>query len=73
MLRLTRREAEVITVGGSVRVTVLSVRDSQVKLGIVAPLDVPVHREEIYRRMRAEAAGGVVCPAGATTEPETEG
>lgn len=55
MLLLTRREAEVISVGSSVRVTVLSIRDGQVKLGIAAPRDVPVYREEIYRRMQPGA------------------
>ena len=59
MLSLTRREAEVISVGSSVRVTVLSIRDGQVKLGIAAPRDVPVHREEIYRRIRREEAANV--------------
>lgn len=47
-----------ISVGGSVRVTVLSIRDGQVKLGIAAPRDVPVYREEIYLRMQSGAQEG---------------
>ncbi|KGM55336.1 hypothetical protein N799_07055 [Lysobacter arseniciresistens ZS79] len=56
MLLLTRREAGVVSVGSSVRVTVRSVRDGQVKFGIAAPRDVPVYRGEIRRRMQCGAS-----------------
>ena len=54
MLILTRRVAETITIGGSITVTVLGVQGNQVRLGISAPRDVGVHREEIYARIQSE-------------------
>jgi carbon storage regulator len=56
MLILTRRTNERLMVGDEVTVTVLGVRGNQVRLGIEAPADVPVHREEVYQRIQAEAA-----------------
>jgi carbon storage regulator len=61
MLVLTRKLGENIRIGDSVKITVLEVRAGQVKLGIDAPPDVKVHREEIYARIQEEnrkAAGG---------------
>ncbi len=55
MLILTRRAGETLTIGDDVTVTILSVKGNQVHLGIKAPRDIPVHREEIYRRIREEA------------------
>lgn len=54
MLVLTRKLGEIIRIGDSVRITVLEVRSGQVKLGIEAPLEVKVHREEIYARIQEE-------------------
>lgn len=54
MLILTRRIGETIRINGDISVTVLSVNGQQVKLGIAAPADVAVHREEIYERIQAE-------------------
>ncbi len=54
MLILTRKLGESIRIGDSVKVTVLAVRSGQVKLGIDAPPEVKVHREEIYTRIQAE-------------------
>jgi carbon storage regulator len=54
MLILTRRVGETIMVGDNVTFTVLGVRGNQVRLGINAPREVEVHREEIYARIRAE-------------------
>jgi len=52
MLVLTRRTGEVLIIGDNVNVTVLSIVGNQVKLGIDAPRDVPVNREEIYYRIQ---------------------
>jgi carbon storage regulator len=53
MLILTRRVQEALMIGDNVTVTVLSVKGNQVRLGIDAPRDVEVHREEIYHRVKA--------------------
>ena len=55
MLVLTRKLGENIRIGNSVKITVLEVRSGQVKLGIEAPPEVKVHREEIYVRIQEEA------------------
>ena len=54
MLILTRRIGESVYIGDDVRLTVLGVRGTQVRIGINAPKDVPVHREEIYYRIKHE-------------------
>lgn len=53
MLILTRRVQEALMIGDNVVVTVLSVKGNQVRLGIDAPKDVEVHREEIYHRVKS--------------------
>lgn len=52
MLILTRRIGETVVIGDDIQVTVLGVKGTQVRVGISAPKDVAVHREEIYRRIR---------------------
>jgi carbon storage regulator len=54
MLILTRRVGETLVIGDDVTVTVLGVRGNQVRLGVNAPKDVAVHREEIYQRIQNE-------------------
>ncbi len=54
MLILTRRVGETLMVGDEVSVTVLGVKGNQVRIGINAPKDVSVHREEIYLRIQKE-------------------
>jgi carbon storage regulator len=51
MLILTRRIAENLIIGDDVTITILSINGNQVRLGIVAPEGISVHREEIYRRI----------------------
>ncbi|MBS1213817.1 MAG: csrA [Proteobacteria bacterium] len=61
MLILTRRVGETLMIGDEVTVTVLGVKGNQVRIGVNAPKDVSVHREEIYERIKKEqqaAAGG---------------
>ena len=57
MLILTRRVGETVTIGDEVTVTVLGVKGNQVRLGVQAPRDVAVHREEIHDRIKREKAG----------------
>ena len=54
MLILTRRVNESLMIGDEIKITVLGVKGSQVRLGIEAPRDVSVHREEIFERILAE-------------------
>jgi len=54
MLILTRRVGETLMIGDEVSVTVLGVKGNQVRIGINAPKDVAVHREEIFQRIRRE-------------------
>ena len=60
MLILTRRSGEAVIVGDNVRIAVLDIRGNQVRLGVEAPREVTVHREEVYQRIVEEqgSAGG---------------
>lgn len=58
MLILTRRIGEVLRIGDDVSITILGVKGNQVRIGIDAPKDVAVHREEIYQRIKREEGQG---------------
>ncbi|HEX5755242.1 MAG TPA: carbon storage regulator CsrA [Arenimonas sp.] len=64
MLILTRRVGETLMIGDAVTVTVLGVKGNQVRIGITAPKDVAVHREEIFQRLHKDDESGGVPPAG---------
>ncbi|HSQ70219.1 MAG TPA: carbon storage regulator CsrA [Steroidobacteraceae bacterium] len=63
MLILTRRVGETVMIGNEVTVTVLGVKGNQVRIGVNAPRDVAVHREEIFERIKREEEGGTARPA----------
>jgi carbon storage regulator len=56
MLILTRRLGESVKIGDEITVTVLDVKGNQIRLGIQAPKEIPVHREEVYVRLQEENA-----------------
>ena len=51
MLILTRRVGETLMIGDDITVTILSVKGNQIRVGVNAPRDLPVHREEVYERI----------------------
>ena len=60
MLILSRRVGESLKIGDKVTITVLGLKGNQVRLGIAAPKDVAVHREEVFERIKAEQAAAPV-------------
>ena len=66
MLILTRRVGETVMIGNDVTVTVLGVKGNQVRIGVNAPKDVSVHREEIYERIKREEDGDPSAQASGT-------
>ncbi len=63
MLVLTRKEEESIMIGDDIEVKVLNLRENQVKIGIIAPRNIPVHRREVYLAIRAENTQAASAPA----------
>jgi carbon storage regulator len=68
MLILTRRAGEALRIGDDIEVTVMAVNGSQVRIGINAPRDVAVDREEIAERKRRDRAGGATASVPAKSD-----
>ena len=66
MLILTRRVGETLMIGDDITVTVLGVKGNQVRVGVNAPRDIAVHREEIYERIQNEQNGN-----SSSTDPQS--
>ena len=70
MLVLSRQIGERVIIDGNIEVTIVEIRADRVKLGIVAPPEVAVHREEVFRRIVASALTGQSLPNQSQFLPE---
>ena len=73
MLILTRRVGETVMIGNEISVTVLGVKGNQVRVGIQAPKDTPVHREEVFERIRREAGIATAAQASQSAKAQSPG
>lgn len=63
MLVLSRKQHEALVIDGDIRITVIEIKGDSVRLGIEAPKEVPVHRQEVFLRIQADALAGTACMA----------
>jgi carbon storage regulator len=70
MLVLSRRIGESIRIGPDIVIRVLGVKGSQVRIGVDAPKDVEVHREEVFARIKHDEASGMMQPSGGGCVPK---
>ncbi len=70
MLVLSRKAKQRIVIGDNIELVVVAVSGDRVKLGFNAPSNVPIHREEVYRRIRSESGGGELAADAALAAAE---
>ena len=63
MLILTRKVGESVVIDDDIEVTVLGIKGGQVRLGVTAPAEVKVHRDEVYRKLNEDKSGQSIDPA----------
>ena len=73
MLILTRKIGETIVIGDEITFTILGVKGNQVRVGVKAPRDVSVHREEVYMRIHDDAVFGMSSVGAGQSEEVEEG
>ena len=73
MLVLSRKKNESIVINNDITVTVVEIRGDKVRLGIVAPKEVPVHRQEVYDAIHGKAEAAAPTAVVAPTEPHDRG
>ncbi len=69
MLVLSRKKNESIVINNDITVTVVEIRGDKVRLGIVAPKEVPVHRQEVFDAIHGKASGSEPAPAPVASKP----
>ena len=72
MLILTRKSGETITIGENIQIRVLGVKGGQVRIGVDAPREVSVNREEVYARVQAEDDASVAAPETVLADPDSK-
>ena len=73
MLVLSRKKNESIVINNDITVTVVEIRGDKVRLGIVAPKEVPVHRQEVFDAIHGTKTGAEAAPSATVAKPDTNG